>query len=239
MAAVSKELEELAPYLKAVRGYPPLSRKDEHALALRVRRGDLSARQKLVQHNLAFVLTIALKQRRGALRLDDLVQEGNLGLLRAVEKFDPHAGTRFLTYATWWIRAYMGKHAKEARSTVRPRSGTAAQADVSLDGVTGEESGSSHLERLEDGAPGPEAACLSAESRREVRDALSKVRKRIGGLGWDIVRNRLADDSPETLEEIGRRWGLSRERARQVEAKTKHFLRSYLESVDLDVPRAA
>jgi RNA polymerase primary sigma factor len=58
MAAVSKELEELAPYLKAVRGYPPLSRKEEHALALRVRRGDLSARQKLVQHNLAFVLTI-------------------------------------------------------------------------------------------------------------------------------------------------------------------------------------
>src|SRR5512140_3942309 len=89
----SKEFEELAPYLKAVRDYPPLSRDLEHALAVSARQGEVTAKQKLVRHNLAFVVAIARKQRRGTVRLDDLIQEGNVGLMRAVEKFDPHAGT--------------------------------------------------------------------------------------------------------------------------------------------------
>src|SRR5258706_12057700 len=102
-----REFEELARYLKAVREYPPLTREEEHAMALKVKRGDLSAKRKLVQHNLAFVVAVARKQRRGSVRLDDLIQEGNVGLMRAVEKFDPHAETRFSTYAVWWIRAYI------------------------------------------------------------------------------------------------------------------------------------
>src|SRR5512136_3506383 len=135
----SREFDELAPYLKAVREFPPLTREDEHALALRARKGDVRAKQKLVRHNLAFVVAIARKQRRGTVRLDDLIQEGNVGLMRAVEKFDPHAGTRFSTYAVWWIRAYIGKYLKEARSTVRPQSGTVAQPDLSLDSSIDEE----------------------------------------------------------------------------------------------------
>src|SRR5512139_3549328 len=187
----SKEFEELAPYLKAVRDYPPLDREQEHAFAIRARKGDVRAKQKLVRHNLAFVVAIARKQRRGTVRLDDLIQEGNVGLMRAVEKFDPHAGTRFSTYAVWWIRAYVGKYLKEARSTVRPQSGTVAQADFSLDTTVDEDGDVTHLERLEDGGPGPEDRYLSAEADGDVRAALAKVRKRIGELGWDIIHNRL------------------------------------------------
>ena len=168
----SREFEELAPYLKAVRDFPPLTREDEHGLALRARKGDNSAKQKLVRHNLAFVVAIARKQRRGTVRLDDLIQEGNVGLMRAVEKFDPHAGTRFSTYAVWWIRAYIGKYLKEARSTVRPQSGTVAQPDLSLDSAIDEEGDATHLERIEDEGPGPEDLYLSGEGDREVRDAL-------------------------------------------------------------------
>ena len=226
----SREFEELAPYLKAVRDYPPLTRDEEHALALKARKGEVGAKQKLVRHNLAFVVAIARKQRRGTVRLDDLIQEGNVGLMRAVEKFDPHAGTRFSTYAVWWIRAYVGKYLKEARSTVRPQSGTVAQPDLSLDSYIDEDGDVSHLERIEDEGPGPEGGYLSNEGDREVRDALGKVRKRIGELGWDIIHNRLQQDSPKTLEEIGKRWGVSRERVRQVELKTKQFLHRYLES---------
>jgi RNA polymerase primary sigma factor len=238
MHAVRKEFEELAPYLRAIRAFSPLTREEEHLLALRARKGDVPAKQRLVRHNLAFVLTIACKQRRGTVRLDDLIQEGNVGLMRAVEKFDPHAGTRFLTYAAWWIRAYIGKYLKEARSTVRPQGGTVAQADVSLDGAVGDDN-ESHLERIEDEAPGPEAGYVSAESDREVRDVLGKVRKRIGDLGWDIVQHRLAHDSPKTLEEIGKSWGLSRERVRQVETKTKQFLQRHLEGLGIDATRMA
>jgi RNA polymerase primary sigma factor len=229
----SGEFEELTPYLKGLRAFPPLSRAEEHRLALRARAGDLEAKQKLVQHNLAFVLVIARKQRRGTVRLEDLIQEGNLGLLRAVEKFDPHAGTRFLTYAAWWIRAYVGRYLQAARSAVRPQSGTVAQSDVSLDSGSGEDGDGSCLDRVEDEAPGPEATYLSAETTREVRALLRSMRGRIGELGWDIVRDRLQQDSPATLQEIGRRWGVSRERTRQVEAKTKQLLRRQLEAAEL------
>ncbi len=239
MHGASREFDELAPYLRAIRRFPPLTREEEHVLAVRARDGDASAKRRLVQHNLAFVLVIARKLRRGTARLDDLVQEGNLGLMRAVEKFDPHAGTRFLTYATWWIRAYTGKFLKQARSTVRPQSGTMAQADISLDATTGDEGDVSRIELIEDEGPGPEAACLSAESDRQVRELLGKVRKRVGAMGWDIIRNRLEKDSPETLQDIGKRWGVSRERARQVEVKTKQLLRRHLETEEPGAAREA
>jgi RNA polymerase primary sigma factor len=230
----SREFDELAPYLKAVRDFPPLSREEEHTAAVRARRGDMAAKQKLVRHNLAFVVAIARKQRRGTVRLDDLIQEGNVGLMRAVEKFDPGAGTRFSTYAVWWIRAYVGKYLKEARSTVRPQSGTVAQPDMSLDSAVDEDGETTHLERIEDDGPGPEELYLQTEGDRDVRDALGKVRKRIGELGWDIVHNRLEQDQPRTLEEIGKRWGVSRERVRQVELKTKQFLERYLTPEERD-----
>ncbi len=235
----SREFEELAPYLEAARKFPPLTRQEEHALALRARQGDVRARQMLVQHSLAFVVAFARKQWRGTVRLDDLIQEGNIGLMRAAEKFDPQAGTRFLTYAAWWIRAYIGKYLKGARSAVRPRSGTVAQPDLSLDSPMGEAEDVSHVERVEDDGPGPDAACLAAETGREVRDALARARGRIGELGWDIVHNRLEQDPPETLEEIGKRWGLSRERVRQVEAKTRAFLVRHLETVEAGSARDA
>ncbi len=224
--------DEALPYADRARRYPPLARGEEHALALRARAGDVAAKQKLVRHTLAFVVAIARKQRRGTLRLDDLVQEGSLGLLRAVEKFDPDAGTRFITYASWWIRAYIGKHLKEARSAVRPRAGRVAACDLSLDSAVGDDDDTTHLDRLEDERPNPEDACASADADREIRDALGKVRGRIGELGWDIVQSRLAHDSPRTLEEIGNDWDVSRERVCQVEVRTKRFLRRYLEGFE-------
>jgi RNA polymerase primary sigma factor len=204
------EFRELAPYLEGIRHFPRLSRHEEQALA------------------------VARSQRRGAVRLDDLIQEGNLGLMRAVEKFDPRAGARFSTYAVWWIRAYVGKYLRQARSTVRAQSGTVAQPDLSLDSAIGEEGDTTHLDRIEDEGPGPEDGYLRAEGDRAVADALRKVRKRIGEVGWDIVRNRLEHDQPRTLEEIGKRWCVSRERIRQVELRTMQFLRRYLTPVRWD-----
>jgi len=206
----------------------PLGAEEEKALARRVRAGEVEARDELLRRNLGLVVKFVRSQPRGEVRLDELVQEGNLGLLRAVEKFDPDAGTRFSTYAVWWIRAYVWKYLKQARSAVRPRSGTAAAADYSLDAAVDEDRDTTYLERLEDEGPGPDELFADAEGDAQVRSALERVRARIGELGWDIIRTRLERDPPDTLEQIGRRWGVSRERVRQVELSTKRFLKGYL-----------
>jgi RNA polymerase primary sigma factor len=225
----SEELEELAPYLAAMRRYPLLTREEERALAARIRAGDAAARQKMARHNLGLVVAIARRQRLGAVRLEDVIQEGNIGLMRAVDKFDASMGTRFSTYAAWWIRAYVGRYLKEARSSVRPKAGTVAQQDLSLDAPIGDEEGApSHLDQTEHGGPGPEDLLLAARFDLRVRESLSRIRDRVGPLGWDIIHNRLQQDPPQTLEQIGRRWGLSRERVRQVERETKEFLHRYL-----------
>lgn len=223
------ELEQLAPYRKAIRAYPALTREEEHRLAVRARSGDVSARQELVRHNLGLVVGVARSVGRAGVRLDDLVQEGNLGLMRAIERFDPDAGTRFATYAVWWIRAYVWKYLKEARSTVKPRAGTVAQADVSLDAPIGDEDDDlRQMDRLEDERLDPEETCIASDGDRRVRESLERVRTRVGGLGWDVIQSRLSQDSPETLRQIGARWNLSHERVRQVERDTKRFLEGYL-----------
>lgn len=235
----NRELEDLSRYLVAIRKYPPLAPNEEHDLAVRASRGDAHAKQKLVRHNLGFVVAMARQYSHAGLRLEDLVQEGNLGLIRAVEKFDPFAATRFLTYATWWIRAYLGKHLSEGRSVVRPRSGSVARSDTSLDAPISDDADASRLELVADDGPGPERAYALAEKGRRTRDALAKARRRIGLLGWDIVQERLQQDAPKTLAEIGRRWGVSRERVRQVEVQTRAFLHRYLEELDDDGRDAA
>jgi RNA polymerase sigma-32 factor len=97
-------------YLAEVRRYPALSREDEQALARRYRdTGDREALFRLVTSNLMQVVRVALSFRRAARNLLDLVQEGNLGLLAAIERFDPELGVRLPTYAAWWIRAYIVK----------------------------------------------------------------------------------------------------------------------------------
>jgi RNA polymerase primary sigma factor len=232
------EMEALAPLLEAARALPPLSRKEERALAVRARRGDAAARDELVRRHLPLVVGFARRQARNGVRLDELVQEGNLGLLRAVEKYDQGAGTRFATYALWWIRAYVWRYLKLARSAVRPRSGTAAFADRSLDTPLGDDGDVTYLDRMEDDAPSPDARYAAAQGDAQLRDSLDKVRRRVGELGWDIIHSRLKQDPPDTLEEIGKRWGVSRERVRQVELQTKRFLHGYLQPAE-DARQAA
>ncbi len=226
------EFETVSKYLDGLKGFPPLSREEEHELALRVKKGETAARDLLVRHNLPFVVSISRKYLGRGARLDDLIQEGNIGLLKAVEHFDPHKGTRFSTYAIWWIRAYIQKYLKDARSSVRggDSEGRVYQRDLSLDTALDEEGDVSHLDLLESDLPGPEALALARERDQDVNEALGRLRKRLGDLGWDIVNERLKQESPKTLEELGKRFGVSRERVRQVELRTRTFLARYLAS---------
>jgi len=226
--------DDLAAYSRAVRRFPPLTRAEEHAVAVRARRGDAAAVQQLVRHNLAFVIAVVRRQRCSPDILDDLIQEGNVGLLHAAERFDPHAGTRFCTYAVWWIRAFVGRYLRASRSSVRPRSGTVAQADASLDALVGEFGDVTALDLIPDEGPGSELRYFAAEHDRAVRAALVAARARIGELGWNIVHERLQSDTATTLEAIASRWRLSRERVRQVEVRTKRLLHRHLGAMRLD-----
>lgn len=234
MSRQTSEFSELQPYLRALPRYQPLTREEERNLADRARRGDSSARDELVERNLPFVVAVAKRSMGRGARLDDLIQEGNIGLLRAVEKFDTARGTRFSTYAIWWIRAYIQKYLKEIHSSVRGGEDGARRwlRDLSLDVTIGEDGDVTALDRLPDEGPGPEERYQDEESSAMVRDRLERFRKRIGPLGWDILEERLSSDSPHTLEQIGKRWGLSRERVRQVELQTRTFLKRALEDLN-------
>lgn len=110
-ATTSKDLiryDPLQSYLQEIKNIPPLSKEEEHELAVKYRRdGDRAAGLKLVVSNLRLVVMIAKEHQRNVQNILDLVQEGNIGLLEAVEKYDPYRGIRFPSYAVYWIRAYV------------------------------------------------------------------------------------------------------------------------------------
>jgi RNA polymerase primary sigma factor len=109
----------LTQYLGRVRGGKLLDAGEEKDLARRSRGGEMRARQKLIESNLRLVISIAKKYRGRGVPFEDLIQEGNAGLIRAVEKFDPEMGNRFSTYATWWIRQAVTRAVADYARTVR------------------------------------------------------------------------------------------------------------------------
>jgi RNA polymerase primary sigma factor len=229
------EAEGISHYLKSLGGHRQLTREDEYELSARAHKGDEEARRILAESNLPFVVAVARKfQNRGA-RLDDLVQEGNVGLMKAIEHFDSRKNVRFATYAVWWIRAYITRYLKDNRSQVRGgEAERISMSDFSLDTPIEDDSETTYLERLEDGSETQDETFLRSERDGEVSEALTRVKKRLGDLGWDILQERLTQEKPRTLEELGQRWGVSRERVRQVELRTRNFLARYLAAFNED-----
>src|SRR5690242_10052926 len=166
--------ENLTSYLKGLGGQKTLTREEEYELSRRARKGDESARQTLATSNLAFVVAVAKKFSNRGARLDDLIQEGNVGLMKAIEHFDPKKNVRFATYAVWWIRAYITRYLKDNRSQVRGgEAERGSMTDFSLDASIDEEGETTFLDRLEDPTPGPQDNFMSSEQDAQVQDALA------------------------------------------------------------------
>jgi RNA polymerase primary sigma factor len=254
-------------YLREIGKVPLLDAVQEVALAKRVEAGDDTAKKKIVDANLRLVVSIAKKYiGRGMLFLD-LIQEGNLGLIRAVEKFDYRKGFKFSTYATWWIRQAITRAIADQARTIRvpvhmvetinkmvrisrqlvQRLGREptdeeiaaemeiepskveeirriAQLPVSLETPIGEEEDSQLGDFIEDrDLPSPEEAAaghLLHEQIEEMLDALSEREREVLHF-----RFGLEDGRSYTLEEVGKRFGVTRERIRQIEAKALRKLR--------------
>src|SRR6266852_6818679 len=189
--------EGLSQYLRRLGDHPQLTREQEYELSRRAKKGDEEARRILGVSNLAFVVALAKKFANRGARLDDLIQEGNVGLMKAIEHFDPKKNVRFATYAVWWIRAYITRYLKDNRSQVRGgEAERQSMVDFSLDAAIDDDSESTYIDRLEDPTPGPQAEVLGRETDEAVQAALGRVRKRIGDLGWDILQERLTQDKP-------------------------------------------
>lgn len=115
----ARDIDSLTLYLREIGRHRLLSREEEVCLGRLVRKGDAAARQRMIEANLRLVVRLAKRYRNRGLTFTDLVQEGNLGLIRAVEKFDPERGFRFSTYATWWIRNMCDRAVMNQARTVR------------------------------------------------------------------------------------------------------------------------
>jgi RNA polymerase sigma-32 factor len=112
-------VDSLSTYLSEINQYPLLTQPEEQALARRFRQGDLSAGHHLVTSNLRFVVKVAYEYRSYGLKMSDLIQEANIGLMKAVQKFDPDKGIRLISYAVWWIRAYIQNYVLKNWSLVK------------------------------------------------------------------------------------------------------------------------
>jgi RNA polymerase sigma-32 factor len=242
---------------------PEVGVQEERELARLYRAGDKRAGDKLIRACLPFVLMIAREYRCWGVPVEDVVQQGNLGLLKAAARFDPDRGCRLVTYAAYWIRAEIREHVVRSYRMVRlgttkserralrafrrtretdpdrlaEMSGLSREAvdrlipilqarDLSTDQANA--FGMAPLDRLFSQDPTPEDRAIESEARRKTRAALEAFLRELPARERTILRARLLEDAPVTLERLGRRFGISKERVRQLEERALAQLKGRL-----------
>ncbi len=267
--------DTVSVYFNNIRKIPLLSAGEERTLAERILRGDSEARRKMIESNLRLVVSMAKRSLNRGLPLSDLIEEGNIGLIKAVERFKTGAGCRFSTYASYWIRQAVDRAVANQASTVRlpihvtndlsriskavrgletdlnrepsvseisgktglsgryvKKLRTISKKSCSLDTTAQDGNDLTLLERLEDDSvPSPLEAL-------DTRTRAGMVKQWLGGLSAterDIISMRFGLDGgePETLENIGAGFGVTRERVRQIEMKAICKLRKTVEEANI------
>ena len=272
-------LDSLQLFLDGIAKTKLLTAPEEIHLAKRVERGDLAAKDRMVQANLRLVVSIAKRYRNQGLDFMELIQEGSIGLVRAVEKFDFRKGFKFSTYATWWIRQAISRAIADKSRTIRipihinqtlqkldgaqrrlesvgdrvpsieeitaaanvdiePDEAEfllrASRAPVSLDKpVGGGEEDAAELGHLipDANAESPFESAMESLTRSRLGEALENLSYRERRIVE--LRHGLFGEHPRTLDEVGRMFGLTRERTRQVEEHALRKLASLAEAQGL------
>ena len=266
-------------YLKDINRIALLTVEEEQRLAHDFRdRGDTRAAHRLVEANLRFVVKVAFEYRRYGLSMADLIQEGNIGLMKAVQKFEPDRGIRLISYAVWWIRAFIQGHVLKSWSLVKIGTTQAQRKlffslararreiarlsqgvppdperdvglvalklkvkpsdvvemqqrlearDLSLDAPVGEGS-TTHLESTPSGGEPQDEELARSEEQALIARHVARAMRRLDTRERHIVELRLMGDENETLRDLGKHFGFSRERARQLQLRGVDKLRREL-----------
>jgi RNA polymerase sigma-32 factor len=251
-------------YIKEINRFPLLTPEEEFKLAVRLKKNnDMAAAEQLIVSNLRFVVKIAHEYRNYGFKLADLVQEGNIGLIHAVKKFDPYKGYRLISYAVWWIRAYIQNYlikswsivkigttqaqrklffklsqAKKQLETISRKNPEFAEIaeslgvkgtevaemdlrmgsrDVSLHEFIGDDGNSAHIDFLAYEGDSQEVSLIKHEEKSLIKRDIAGAMAHLNERESYIIKNRVMADNPETLQEIGDRYNITRERARQIE----------------------
>ena len=270
--------DPLQAYMRDVQRYALLKPEETQELAIRyVTTGDVEAAKKLVTSNLRLVVKIAFDYRRAYRNIIDLVQEGNIGLMQAVKKYDPYRGVKLSSYAAWWIRAYIlrfilnnwrlvkvgttqaqrklffnlkKEKARLSALGIDPTPELIAErlhvtadevthmdrrlsvGEISLDAPVGQSDGNTTA-RI-DMMPGDNVGADDQLAAGELSDLLSEKIHEFGrtlkGKEEVIFNERLLAEEPKTLQELGDRFGVSRERVRQIEKRLQGKIKTYLEA---------
>lgn len=240
MAFMVKD-DVLRRYLEDIRQTTPLSRAEEHTLFRLAARGNSHAREKLVAANMRFVLKVALQYRGSKIPLQDLVSEGSMGLIRAIESFDYSRGLKFISYAVWWIKAYItraineqsglirlpaNQHLRVKRAVKEARKIEDISDDIrsllqisdgglSIDEPMGNDDGKSFGDIMaDDKALNPEVETEIVRTEEITQTILRELPAREA----EVIRGLFGidHDSPRNLREVGEALNISHERVRQL-----------------------
>lgn len=265
----------LQAYLREIQKYSFLTREEERELAIRYQKtGDREALHALVTSNLRFVVKIAYEYVHYRLKLLDLIQEGNMGLVKAAQDFDPYKGVRLTTYAVWWIRSFiqdailknfslvkMGTTQAQKKlfyrlrreqqklveqgigrtesvkllassldvreKDVREMSQRLQYPDLSLNAPISHDEKTDHLQHLADPSLPTDEILGEAQEKKIFSQILDQFSKTLEGREKVIFQERLVSENPLTLQEIGDKYGVTKERARQLEEQVKAKLKDY------------
>ena len=255
----------LQKYLAELRKYSLMTREEELEVAIKAyEEHDIESRNKLVTSNLRLVVKIAMEYRRAYSQILDLIQEGNAGLVQAVNRFNPYRGVKLSTYSAWWIRAYILKFLMDNKSLVRMGTTDAQRKlffrlrgeaeklyaltqkfdanllaekigvqpqdvvemqqrltknDVSLDSPVGDDSDTRQVDLLFSDSEEADISYEREQLLKILRKEVAFIEKELNERDAFIFHNRIMSDDPITLQDVGDKYGITRERARQLEAR--------------------
>ncbi|MEK6689941.1 MAG: RNA polymerase factor sigma-32 [Nitrospirota bacterium] len=275
--------DTIGHYLAEIRKYPFLSKEDEFRLAVDYKeKKDMDALIKLILSNLRVVVSIAFEYKDTHLNLSDLIQEGNIGLMQSLKKFDPYRGVRLYTYASWWIRAYILRYIinnwrlvkigttesqrKLFYNLMKEKQRLEAQGlesspkllaeklqvkekdviemserlgnwELSLDQPVYEGSEETLLGHIIPGGINVEEILEEKELKNLFVEKLKEFSKTLNKRDLEILQRRILSTNPETLDDIGKRNRISKERVRQIEKKIvqriKEFMKKEIKDFDI------